>query len=463
MCLAKAQYEAVTPGAFVDKIDSCNLVVLGVYHDSTLISKLTVLAIRTPEPFTVSGLSNKVGIATDDIRKQEFAKDLFLVKFSSGLPNPYDEPFLDHCAKLHFPFDVLPIDEIQCFDNYLEQILVSDAGGNRIDVLGNKTTIAIIDSGFYAESPMPNIVISAKAHLKDFYDIALGDDVIEVDAHGSGCAYIASRVAPKANYVLLSLPQKPLGQSHNLARAIIYGVSFISPARYANNCVGADVIMCALTYAHKYGKCSQPIVLESIVYSATHGRDGLGTLIVWSVPNDHAVHQREIATCPYVLAVGAADQNGNLYRVKKGWGQHLDMLAPGQTICASTDIYGERTSFSGSSAAAPQVAGAAALLISKEPTLRAIEVQAILRLGCSPGKGLKKGHPRHKDYGYGILNAKGLLDLLQQWQDRNEEARQQVARMVRCIECERRAWHEGRRWDECDDCKDSNFASNRDD
>lgn len=140
-----------------------------------------------------------------------------------------------------------------------------------------------------------------------------------------------------------------------------------------------------------------------------------------------------------ILENGVLNTDGSLAQTNAGWGMGLDLLAPGYPLCIPNRS-GSFRSFSGSSAATPLVAGVAALLIGEEPKLTAIEVQALLRLGCSPGRNLVAGHCRHEDYGYGILNAKRSLNQLRDWKKDVGMASKEVTTMVATIEKERTNW-----------------------
>jgi subtilisin family serine protease len=79
------------------------------------------------------------------------------------------------------------------------------------------------------------------------------------------------------------------------------------------------------------------------------------------------------------------------------------------------DVAGNFTnSFGGTSSATPGAAGVAALVLSKNPNLRADQVRDILKRCCdridkTGGAYDSKGHS--KKYGFGRLNAKRAVDL----------------------------------------------------
>ena len=107
-----------------------------------------------------------------------------------------------------------------------------------------------------------------------------------------------------------------------------------------------------------------------------------------------------------VLAVGAIDHAGNRWPYS-AWGDSLDLMAPsaylepyGNVRTLSTND-GYRYNFGGTSAACPQVAGAAALLLSVDSNLTEAQVRCRLRNTATD-----MGSPAFDNYfGAGRLNA----------------------------------------------------------
>jgi subtilisin family serine protease/tetratricopeptide (TPR) repeat protein len=121
-----------------------------------------------------------------------------------------------------------------------------------------------------------------------------------------------------------------------------------------------------------------------------------------------------------VIAVGATVQNDNRKELNDGsgenwwgscYGSQLDVMAPGIFVW-TTDITGSAgystgnyfDRFNGTSAAAPHVAGLAALIRSVNPSLTWQQVRETIRLSADkvPGMG---GQNFTNDYGYGRINA----------------------------------------------------------
>jgi hypothetical protein len=127
-----------------------------------------------------------------------------------------------------------------------------------------------------------------------------------------------------------------------------------------------------------------------------------------------------------VNAVGAIDWNGNRALFAGGcdngtggsnWGVELTYVAPGEDVItcdrtgASGYNLGDYDCIDGTSFSSPYAAGVAALLISRDWTLAAADVEAILALSASDLGPV--GYDT--SFGFGAVDARAALDLVDGW------------------------------------------------
>ena len=183
----------------------------------------------------------------------------------------------------------------------------------------------------------------------------------------------------------------------------------------------ADILSCS------WGSNSENSTVKTAIINAlNNGRSGKGCVVVASAGNDYngTLGLKFPAQMEGVIAVGAINKFGNIHNYSQR-GDNLDLVAPSGRCNLEGDIvttdrmgdlgynpnaqsnateltnrnYTQR--FGGTSAACPQVAGVAALMLSANPNLTASQVREILR---STAKDL--GAPGFDTtYGYGLVDA----------------------------------------------------------
>jgi len=151
-------------------------------------------------------------------------------------------------------------------------------------------------------------------------------------------------------------------------------------------------------------------IAAAIHKAVTLGRGGKGCVVVFSAGNNGNNHNVNYPAClDDVIAVGAVHQNGTIWNYSQT-GPKLNLVAPsGGSDVVTLDLTGSfgddstdyRHNFGGTSAACPQVAGVAALMLSVNPSLTAAQVKTKLQqtavdLGTSGFDTI---------YGYGLVNA----------------------------------------------------------
>ncbi|MDD6581945.1 MAG: S8 family serine peptidase, partial [Bacteroidales bacterium] len=198
---------------------------------------------------------------------------------------------------------------------------------------------------------------------------------------------------------------------------------------YACDSMNVSIFSCSW----KINNVMTEIYLSAIDYAIQNGRHGKGCVIVFCSGNRRSGSQTEEvssnASLSNVLSVGGTTEHGYRVSLTPFWndpdpswescyGDSLDLMAPGygiSTTCySSNDCY---TSFEGTSAAAPHVAGVAALVLSIDSTLTHREVFEIL---CSTATKVHHGEENgyvyasnpaypygtwNNEMGYGLVNA----------------------------------------------------------
>jgi len=183
---------------------------------------------------------------------------------------------------------------------------------------------------------------------------------------------------------------------------------------------GADIINCS------WGTYNvSPAVKDKIVDLANNGRGGKGTIIVFSCGNDDQDMGNDESAIPEVIAVGATDRD-NLRTWYSNYGKELDVMAPGgyylgittldpmgNNGVASVDenylLYNDSNAFDGTSASAPIVSAAIALLLEKNPDLSRVEIENILNNSSDKIGNVAYENGRNDYYGYGKINLTRLL------------------------------------------------------
>ncbi len=268
--------------------------------------------------------------------------------------------------------------------------------------------VAVLDEGVDTSHPALRAAVVAQ---RDFIG-GNGDSATPAgnDAHGTACAgIVCSRstrypgVAPEVSLIAARIAMGD-GQGHWI-------FDDFATADAIDWCwgEGADVL------SNSWGG-GPPVdsITRAFDRARTRGRNGKGSVVVIATGNNEGPVSFP-ATLQGVLAVGASNQyderKTRRSRDRENWwgsnyGKSIGLLAPGVRI-ATTDIEGAAgyepgdftTTFNGTSAATPHVAGTAALVLSVAPGLTAAQVRALItstahKLGGQTGWTEELGHGR---------------------------------------------------------------------
>jgi thermitase len=256
----------------------------------------------------------------------------------------------------------------------LERMQVTKAPGR-----GAGITVAVLDTGVDTKHP------ALRGKLVPGYDFV--DDDRRPDergarsdagyGHGTHVAGLVAQVAPEAKIMPIRvLDSHGMGNIWVLAEALEFA---LDPNGDGNRSDGADIINLSLV-ADRKTSLTQDILRDSstfnVVVVAAAGNDDDGN------PNT-PVGEVYPAAEPGVVGVAATDQNDTKAPFSNHSASYVDISAPGVDIggLAPNRRY---ATWSGTSMAAPLVAGAAAALWSVNPRLSSSELIAQLRASVTP-------------------------------------------------------------------------------
>jgi len=220
-------------------------------------------------------------------------------------------------------------------------------------------------------------------------------------SHGTHCAGIAAAVrnngiqvagvAPDAKLMSVSVDFGGSNVINNLAKGISWA--------WKN---GADIISCSWRCA------SNDFIKEAIDSAVIRGREGKGCIFVKSAGNGSGQISFPGNYSTSVLAVANMTVNGTLHYTSC-YGANMFIAAPGTDILSTVpnNAIGYK---SGTSMAAPHVAGVASLILERNPELTATKVREIIaknaqKIGSYPYDTTKTYGTWNEHYGYGLVDA----------------------------------------------------------
>ena len=317
------------------------------------------------------------------------------------------------------------------------------------EFLGTGITVSVVDDGIQVshEDLAPNIN-SEIDH--DWNDNSPNDPTPPLELQGDGTFYshgtsvagvIAAKgnnsigvtgVAPEANLVGLKILADEVSPDEE-AEALSWRTDVID---ISNNSWGEP----------DDGETSfkaDPLVVSALQHSARNGRNGKGTIFVWSAGNGRDVFDYAnfdgYVNQPETIGVGAINFTGKQSYYSES-GANVVISAPSDdydgdpaitTTTISTD--GNYTNFfGGTSSAAPLISGVIALILEANPTLGWRDVQEVLirsaRKIDSSSSGWSDngaGFHFHHGYGAGMIDAAAAITIAKNWTNLSERKTQQ--------------------------------------
>jgi len=278
-------------------------------------------------------------------------------------------------------------------------------------------TVAVLDTGVnlnhpeYEHTLLPgydfvNIIDGASKFIGDF--IGYDNDPEDEVGHGTHVAGIIAAkgvgmpmgVVPRCRI----LPVRVLGAMKRGSKRVGAGLvdNINSGIKWAID-QGADVINMSLGIQHTGGGLPHQEVVE---YAQRQG-----VTIVAASGNDGREQLYYPGALPYVIAVGAVDELGNMANFST-YGKQVDLVAPGTNIYSSY-LHNDYAFSTGTSHASPFVAGAVALLksyaLKRGMRLQDHQVKYLLK-HSSDKLGTRF---KHRKGGFGKLNLIDALKLLE--------------------------------------------------
>lgn len=213
---------------------------------------------------------------------------------------------------------------------------------------GQGVTAYVIDSGIDVSHP------DFQGRAQVAFD-ALGGDGLDCDNHGT---HVAGTIGGKTHGIAKQVQLRAVrvlncngsGKRSQLLAGIEWvRANAVSPA-VANISVGGS-------YSTTVNEAVHNLIAAGIVTSVSAGNDAIDAC------------DRSPASAPAVLTTAASDQT-DTHASFSNFGPCVDLYAPGRRIL-STDLAGGTRTATGTSMAAPHVAGVAALYLSAYPTASA--------------------------------------------------------------------------------------------
>lgn len=271
---------------------------------------------------------------------------------------------------------------------------------SRIITGSSNVIVAIIDQGIQLDHPDLKVYSVS-------YDSETGTSPsIIYGTHGTNCAgFISGKTNNGLGIAAIASSCPSMSISNSL---------FATPdsRQKRANAINFAWMNGASVLSNSWGSSIQYTIIDDAISNAlTNGRSGKGCVVVFASGNNYSSSVSYPANSnPDILAVGSINQFGNKSDFSN-YGTALDIVAPGENVSTTTINSGYSHSISGTSFACPQVAAAAALVISVNPNLTQKQVANILEKTTQKignySYTTTSGRPNgtwNQQMGYGLLN-----------------------------------------------------------
>ena len=268
-------------------------------------------------------------------------------------------------------------------DEWNVQMVRADEAAAEIN--GAPVKVAVLDSGveFLAGIPVERSVNL----VKDEQDLPYYMN--DMTGHGTAVADIIHQVCPQARiYSVKVMDSRNRGRLSDIVAGIYW-------------CIEQDVDIINMSF----GTSTKSDILEKAIQAAADQ----GIMMVSSAGNGGTGSAVEYpAAYAEVIAVGAVDTAAQKTE-ESATGEAVELAAPGEQIAAKS-LLGLETVNSGTSMAAPHVAGAAALLMQQSESKDAAFIRRVLQKSSNPlGDGTY--------YGSGLLDVAYARELLEAYEE----------------------------------------------
>ncbi|MEZ5065416.1 MAG: S8 family serine peptidase [bacterium] len=303
---------------------------------------------------------------------------------------------------LTYDFSYTPSDPLFSQQWHLLNIQADDAW----DLVRGESNvaIAILDTGVDILHPdLADAILYPYDFEDDDYDPS-PDCSMPNHGHGTACAGLAAA----------------LGDNFRGVAGVAYGVRIVPIRLGPSASTGADAIDYASFHANILSMSwsvdpETPGIAQALVNARLNGD------VLVAAAGQDSVAVRFPANLPDVIAVGATTQTGDPIE-NCNFGPALELMAPGIDL-VTTDVRGDCgytqgapweeadyvLGFGGTSGATPQVAGAAALLLTANPNLTYDQVREVLN-----GTAWPTGDNNPEHVGHGLLDVRAALEAVTQ-------------------------------------------------